>query len=132
MMLSWIERHPWMLNTLLWLLTAMTLGATLVPQEQIQQHDLFQYDKAGHFLIFGVWTFLLGLALHLKGQRPLPYLAIFLAGSLFGLTIEVLQETLPVNRTMSLADWIADSFGSLVAVLLLRRWLGKKRDNFRQ
>lgn len=121
-----------MLNTLLWLLTAMTLGATLVPQEQIQQHDLFQYDKAGHFLIFGVWTFLLGLALHLKGQRPLPYLAIFLAGSLFGLTIEVLQETLPVNRTMSLADWIADSFGSLVAVLLLRRWLGKKRDNFRQ
>ncbi|MGM0506664.1 MAG: VanZ family protein [Bacteroidota bacterium] len=116
----------------MWVLTAATLGLTLLPQENFQNSDIFQYDKVGHFLIFGVWTFLLGLALHLKGQRPLPYLAIFLAGSLFGLTIEVLQETLPVNRNMSFADWIADSFGSLMAVLLLRQWLNKKRDIFEQ
>lgn len=126
--LRFIERYPWILTVLLWSLTAITLGLTLLPQENFQNSDVFQYDKAGHFVIFGVWTFLLGLILHLKGQHPVPFLAVFLLGSLFGLTIEILQETLPVNRSMSLADWIADSFGSLFAVLVLRRWLGNKSD----
>lgn len=127
-LLRYIERYPWLLTVLFWSLTAVTLGLTLLPQENFQQSGVFQYDKIGHFLVFGIWTFLLGLALYLKGQHPLPYLAVFLVGSLFGLTIEILQETLPVNRSMSLADWIADSFGSLIAVLVLRRWLDDKRD----
>lgn len=124
-LLRLLEVRPWLLNLALLLLTLVTLGGTLLPQEQFQESQLFQYDKIAHFLLFGVWTFLLGLALHLKGQRPLPYLGIFLAGALFGLTIELLQEILPVNRSMSLADWVADVAGSLLAVLILRRWIKK-------
>ncbi len=120
--LSGLERHPSILYGAIALLTLATLLLTLLPADHIGDVELFRYDKLGHLAMFGTWTFLLGLIMFISDRKPLPYFSIFIAGTLFGATIEILQELLPGKRHMDLADLIADIAGCLIAIALLR-WL---------
>lgn len=118
--LRYLADHLYLLYLVLALTTLGTLGLTLMPQETFSGSELFKYDKLGHFLMFGAWTFVLGLTLFVSGQRPLPLFSIFLAGSLFGITVEILQEVLPTNRNMDPMDALADIAGCAAAALLLK------------
>src|SRR6056297_1917927 len=78
---------------------ATTIGIvilTLMPPENLGASKLFQYDKLGHFFIF------------------------FMAGSFFGISIEILQHLTPFGRSANFIDAAADIAGSLAAVLLLK------------
>jgi VanZ family protein len=118
--LTYLERHTYILYAALALLTLVTLALTLLPQEKLVDARIFRYDKLGHMLMFGSWTFLLGMILLVSNRKPLPLFAIFLAGSLFGITIEILQEVLPVDRHMNPYDALADIIGCLIAVGFLK------------
>ena len=104
----------------LFLLTGITLYLTLLPPDRIVTVSIFKYDKLGHALMFGSWTFLLGLIRYVSIRKPLPLLPIFVAGSLFGISVEVLQELLPADRNADPYDALADIIGCLVAVGLLK------------
>lgn len=119
-MLSYLEQHKTILYISLFLLTVVTIALTLLPPSKIADTPIFQYDKLGHMLMFGSWTFLLGLIQLVSDRRPLPLFAIFMAGSLFGITIEIFQEVLPVDRTMDPYDALADIAGCLIAVGFLK------------
>ncbi len=69
--------------------------------------------------MFFIWTFLLGLYLISIKKYNVSLIAIFIAGTLFGISIEIAQEMLPYGRNGNLYDAIADALGSLSAVLLL-------------
>jgi hypothetical protein len=118
--LSYLEKHTYLLYTVLALLTVITLLLTLLPSDQLMDTRVFRYDKFGHMLMFGTWTFLLGLIQLVSNKKPLPLFTIFIAGSLFGITVELLQEVLPVDRSMDPYDALADITGCLIAVLFLR------------
>ncbi|MFO7846466.1 MAG: VanZ family protein [Balneolaceae bacterium] len=100
-------------------ITLATLMLTLLPPDNLQNEKLFQYDKLGHFLMFFGWSFMFGFSLIINGKKKSPLVLIFIAGTLFGLSIEFLQELLPYGRTASLGDAAADAAGSFFAVLLL-------------
>lgn len=119
-MLSYLEQHKTILYVSLFLLTVVTIALTLFPPSKIAATPIFQYDKLGHMLMFGSWTFLLGLIQLVSDRRPLPLFAIFMAGSLFGITIEILQEVLPVDRNMDPYDVLADIAGCLIAIGFLK------------
>jgi VanZ family protein len=118
--LSYLEKHTYLLYAALALLTIITLLLTLLPSEQLIDARVFRYDKLGHMLMFGSWTFLLGLIQLVSNRKPLPLFTIFIAGSLFGITVEILQEVLPVDRSMDPYDALADIVGCLIAVLVLK------------
>ncbi len=118
--LHFLERNSWLLYSVMVLFTLVTLGLTLSPTEKLGDSALYQYDKLGHALLFGTWTLLLGLILLISDSSHLSLLAIFIAGSLFGITVEILQEVLPVDRNMDLYDAVADIAGCLVAVGILK------------
>lgn len=102
---------------------ATTIGIlvlTLIPPENLGDSRLFSYDKLGHFAIFFIWTFLFALSVATFKNRKTPLFVIFLAGSIFGISIEILQEITEYGRTASFMDAAADIAGSLIAVLLLR------------
>lgn len=69
-------------------------------------------------MFFG-WSFMLGFSIILYSRKDAPLLIIFIAGTVFGVVIEYLQEILDFGRTASMADAAADSAGTLFAVLLL-------------
>lgn len=72
-------------------------------------------DKVVHFLLFALLGVLLARSFRRLPAVPRPLLAAFLAASLYGLALEVGQETL-TDRSGELADWLADTLGAGVAV----------------
>lgn len=114
------ENTNWILSALV-LITIITLFLTLLPSHKLPHLKVFAYDKVGHFLMFGSWTFLLGAYLSLA-DYPINWWVVFLIGVCFGVGIELLQGLPVVNRDPDVFDALADSCGCLVAVLLLR-WL---------
>lgn len=102
--------------------TVVTIGImllTLLPPNKLGSSGLYQYDLAGHFFIFLIWTFLLGSTFISVRRKKAPLLLIFFAGCLFGISIEVAQEITQYGRNADLYDTIADMLGSLVAVLMV-------------
>lgn len=99
--------------------TIFTLsGATriAVPEMGLQ----FSKDKVGHFLVFGLLaTALLRIPrLSNSGWRGAAVAAVITI--CFG-GFDELRQSLTPNRSVELADWIADSLGAIVAVLAYQR-----------
>jgi len=121
-----VNKYQWTLPVLSGILTLIALFLTLMPAGDLGHNKLFQYDKLGHMLIFGSWTFALGLMRINNKQRSIALYPIFLAGCAFGLSIEILQGILPIHRDPDYLDFIADVVGCLVAVgvlkMLVRSW----------
>lgn len=101
-------------------LTIGTVALTLIPSDFLNSSPIWSFDKLGHILLFGSWTFLLGLYRMMQNSRQNSVWPIFLAGLVFGGAIELLQYLLPFNRTAELLDLACDSVGALAAVLLLK------------
>jgi VanZ family protein len=73
------------------------------------------WDKAIHFLYFGTMAFLLWIA----GDRRWP-LAVCLVVSFIGGADETLQAYTP-GRNSDVNDWIADTLGAAVALIVVQR-----------
>jgi glycopeptide antibiotics resistance protein len=128
--------HPLFIQSIPWALVIWTLliiYLTIAPSEQLIDVKLFQYDKLGHFVIFGGWTFLVGLIQIIYfGNLSRPLFPIPLAGTLFGIFIEGMQYVLPFRRHASFDDIIANTLGCLLAfavLLLIRHYLRSLTNN---
>ncbi|TVQ67158.1 MAG: hypothetical protein EA360_03060 [Balneolaceae bacterium] len=117
--LSFLFHRRTLIATLLIASTAVILYITLMPSDKIGSHSLYQYDKAGHFVLFFGWTFLFGLLMISVKEVNANLILIFIAGSLFGIIIELMQDWLPFGRSADLHDAIADILGALAATLVL-------------
>lgn len=102
------------------LATLAILVATLYPFGKSLPLDIWSYDKLGHFIMFGAWTFFYGLYRAAKKKGRPNLFIVFSLGSFYGLLIEFLQFVVPTNRSPETLDFIADMIGSLAAVLLLK------------
>lgn len=102
------------------LTTIAIILLTMLPPERLGSSDIYQYDLAGHFLIFLVWTFLFGLMIIAFQKKQVSLFFIFLIGCFFGVAIEIAQHLAPFNRTADLYDALADIAGSLTAVGILK------------
>lgn len=120
------------IKILLILTTLLILFLTLLPASQMSSSEVFNYDKAGHFIIFFVWTLLYGLFMFTRENTETKLLLIFLAGCCFGISIEIFQGILPIDRHMDLNDALVDIAGSLFAITLIflvkRRYLTKEME----
>ena len=99
--------------------TLVILYLTLSPSDQIGDFSIYQYDKIGHFSLFFVWTFFFGLLILSFKDMDTNLLFVFITGSLFGITIEVLQGIMPFGRSADIGDAIADIIGTFCATILL-------------
>jgi len=117
---SWLIKQKALIVTSFIATTIGIMALTLMPSESLESSKLFEYDKLGHFFIFFIWTFLFALSVATFKNRKTPLFFIFLAGSLFGISIEILQYLTPYGRSANFIDAAADIAGSLAAVLLLR------------
>lgn len=88
---------------------------------QVAAPSIVNIDKLSHFLIFGLMA---SLVVRLLKDR-LWWLAI-VAVSVFGMGDEIRQSFTP-GRYMEFADWVADTAGALVAVLLYANFSGYRR-----
>ncbi|SMO43141.1 VanZ like family protein [Gracilimonas mengyeensis] len=67
--------------------------------------------------MFGAWSFLYGIVRFFRGHLKLYPVLIW--GTIFGLSVEILQHFLPTNRSFELMDLAADLAGTFVAIGIL-------------
>jgi len=118
---NYLSSNRHILLLLIGTLTLITLFLTLIPSDKLISSNIWTYDKLGHLLMFGSWTYLFGIYQYTSSYDNLNLLTIFLVGVSFGLVVELLQYLLPVNRNADLFDIAFDSLGSLIAVLILKK-----------
>lgn len=123
---SFFENYSYLLPIGMGMLTVGVLALTLVPSEFVGGQRIMSYDKIGHVLMFGSWTFALGLYHHIIRKAPTKLWAIFLIGVIFGLSVELLQHFLPVNRHGDIFDLLADTIGCLFAIGALSKTIPKE------
>jgi glycopeptide antibiotics resistance protein len=104
---------------LLW--TIIILFLTLAPSESIPEYKLFDFDKLGHLIVFGGWTFLTGLFILINMKRIGGRMwKVAILGILFGSGIEIVQYLAPINRSASVADAVANTIGCILAWVVLQ------------
>lgn len=124
--LNYLSENRYVLPILITLLTLITLSLTLIPADFIGNQKIWSYDKLGHLLLFGSWTYLLGLYQLVSTNQDLNLFTIFFLGVSFGIAIELLQYLLPLNRSADFFDIAFDSLGSFIAVVFLNITSQKK------
>ena len=77
-----------------------------------QATNYMYVDKLQHIVVFVTLT-LIGLYAYPINKR-----AVIIGLILFGLAIEILQSTFTLTRQASLADWLADIVGLILALSL--------------
>lgn len=118
---SFLSKHSYLLPVGIFSLTIAMLLLTLLPSDFMGKSQLWSYDKLGHSALFGAWCFTLGLYFQINKAYSINIWSIFAGGVFFGLLIEILQYSLPIQRHGDPIDFLFDVLGCLVAVWLLKR-----------
>ena len=114
------ERKFWLFIAVLWTLTILVL--CLVSFNELPKVGLKEADKYGHIAFHFVFTLLWFQYFKATLQKPL--LKVFLGSLFYGGLIEILQGTLTATRKADLHDIAANTFGAILAVLVIL--LGRK------
>ena len=77
-------------------------------------------DKLLHFLMFGLLATVLLRTNKLKQMRTRDIIVSIIIVSFYGLIDEICQSFTP-GRSVELGDWIADTVGAIIAVILYGR-----------
>ena len=116
------ERNLFIL-ALFWTI-AITI-ASLVSLSNMPRVNVLGKDKTVHFLFYFVLTLTWNFALQKKYKNwALKYIIVFVVIG-YGIVIEALQEVLTKTRQADLYDVIANSAGTLVALIVIF-WLKNK------
>lgn len=125
--LQFLTKHQYLLPAGISLLTLLMLVLMLIPSNMLGTSQLWSYDKIGHLILFGSWTYTLGLYGFIKSKNRPNMLVLFAAGVAFGVFIEFLQYFLPVNRSAEPYDLLFDALGCLIAVILLIKTINSEK-----
>ncbi len=95
---------------------------TLSPTENIRPDflpPLFEFaDKIVHFLAFTTLAFFLSAY-----RRDMNFLQVVFSLFLVGLSIEILQDVMPYQRSFDVKDLIANTFGAIFGFWLFKKIL---------
>lgn len=122
----YLQDRAWLIIAGIVLVTIITLALTLLPAGKVMPKQVWTFDKLGHLLIFGSWTFLIGYYRLLTKPKILNLFTIFFVGVLFGTAVEVLQYLMPFKRSADFLDIAFDALGCFIGVLAL--YLLQKKD----
>jgi len=107
--------------------TIVLITLTLIPGDLMVNKVPNGTDKLSHTVFFYTWTILFWLVVKiLNPSKTLPLWIIFIIASCLGITIEMLQYLLPVDRGMELLDIIANTIG--ISIGLLTIWYLKQQN----
>lgn len=118
-----------LLNNLIYASIGITIGIlflSLVKLSGVPTMEIKNIDKAYHGFAYFVLAILWLLTFYKKPEKK--YL-IVLACIVFGVIIEGLQMVLTAYRTGDLLDVIANTCGTLLALLIFNIFFQKKRVN---
>lgn len=115
----WLRNKSW--HTILCVIFILILS--LLPQDKLPK-PLFSFeDLVVHITMYAglAWCISLSIFDKIQSQYKKKFLLIPIYIGLFGLMIEVLQKTLPINRFFSWLDAICNFLGACIFYFLFLR-----------
>lgn len=116
---------------IIWIMVILVL--IWLPGNEFPHSDFLlkiDFDKFVHASIFGLLTILFCWPFYktsVDNAKKISYFtAIALLSSAFGYATELIQEYWAIGRSYDLMDWIADTFGVVVAYFLCRYYFARK------
>ena len=99
-------------------LIAIAIVGSLMPPQQIEQLTFSLSDKLIHGLYYATLTFFWILSAKTKPDQK--QIKVGLSVFFLGLALEILQDVLPIQRTMDVLDVFANSIGIFIAIGMAR------------
>lgn len=105
--------------------------ACLITLNNLPEVSVSNADKIFHFLSYGLftmlWYFAFFFTFNIINKKAIIY--AFVWAVCFGISIEILQETMTDSRALDVYDVLANTLGALMASLLLwaKNCLGVKK-----
>lgn len=111
---------------IIWL--AGILYASLTPSDTVPKFHLIpHFDKLVHFCMYFGYTILLIPIILNNGRYLNTYSLAVITAALTGILFEILQYFLPIGRSASILDAIANLSGSLCGILIYQLIIRNKR-----
>ena len=92
----------------------IAIVGSLMPPQQIEQLTFSLSDKLIHGLYYATLTFF--WLLSIKTNTTKKHIQIGISVFFLGLTLEIMQDVLPIERNMDVLDVIANSVGIGIAI----------------
>ncbi|WP_297868167.1 VanZ family protein [uncultured Flavobacterium sp.] len=108
---------------LIW--TFVITVASLVSVNSFSKIKSVGNDKIVHFLFYLFFVILWGLVKRQNDSNRKYYLFVFLVAMSYGLIIEVLQEILTNTRQADFYDFLANTIGAFVGLIVLLYYKNK-------
>ena len=99
-------------------LIVIAIAGSLLPPQQIKQLTFSISDKFIHGLYYATLTFFWILSAKTKPDQK--QIKVGLSVFFLGLALEILQDVLPIQRTMDVLDVFANSIGIFIAIGMAR------------
>jgi VanZ family protein len=99
-------------------LIIIAIAGSLLPPQQIKQLTFSISDKFIHGLYYATLTFFWILSAKTKPDQK--QIKVGLSVFFLGLALEILQDVLPIQRTMDVLDVFANSIGIFIAIGMAR------------
>ena len=96
------------------IMITIAIVGSLMPPQQIEQLTFSLSDKLIHGLYYATLTFF--WLLSTKTNTTQKHIQVGLYVFFLGLTLEIMQDVLPIERNMDVLDVIANSFGIGIAI----------------
>ena len=113
-----IERFRLLIGGSYILTTLLILFGTLMPNCDLPEYQVFNYDKVMHIGAFMAWTLATGITWRAFQPKRVSLAIIIIVPLLFGIAIEILQGILPTNRSPEWIDIIFDAVGTFLGILI--------------
>ena len=97
------------------ILILIAIVGSLLPPQQMEQITFNLSDKLIHCLYYTGLTFFWIVSAVAPSSRKIIETGLLVC--LFGFVLEILQETLPIQRNMDFFDLLANSVGILLAIV---------------
>lgn len=111
-----------LLHALLWM--AIVTFLCLLPGKDMPEVNIVNFDKIGHFCVFGLLNFLFIRHYHFRFNlnyfQIKPALIITLSVIAYSGLMELLQGAFYTDRSADIYDFIANTFGCLSALLFMK------------
>jgi VanZ family protein len=118
---------------ILWML--VIFAESSMPGDFYPQIDIVNIDKVAHIGIYGLLGLLCYISLiHLNGSNTFsnnPLIWTLVICSFYGASDEFHQLFTP-NRSCDFWDWVSDTIGAILAVLIIKYFLSRKMKLFAQ
>ena len=116
-----MKKNLWKIFTLLW--ASIIIYFSFFTSHQSESSRFFEHqDKAGHVIFYAILTY--GLIKVYRQEIILlqPSFIASIVSFIFGIVIEFIQHYITTNRVGSIMDVLANGFGIMLILLLLKRY----------